>query len=210
VNKGSKVAICSENRPEWAYALLGAWAAGAIVVPIDYMSVASDIAYILDDCRPEVIFHSKDCAEAVREGVGQVEGDYHPSLLGFDDLTDTPMAGKESLPAFDPQETALIMYTSGTTGGPKGVMLSFDNLLANIEAVTEYSRIYTRDHRVMQLLPSHHILPLMGTILAPLSVGATIVICPKISSEAILETLQRHAITIMVGVPRLYSMMAGG
>ncbi len=207
---GAKVAICSENRPEWFFALLGAWDAGAVVVPIDFMSVASDIAYILDDCRPEVLFCSRACSTAVHEGIAQVADGYAPRVLLFEELPQEPLERQGAMPELEPNATALIMYTSGTTGGPKGVMLSFDNLLVNIESVTQHSRIYTARHRVMQLLPSHHILPLVGTILAPLSVGATVVICPALTSEAILETMQTHAITMMIGVPRLYAMIAGG
>ena len=80
-----------------------------------------------------------------------------------------------SFPEPNPDETAVIIYTSGTTGSPKGVMLSYDNLLVNIEAVTTDVEIYKTEDQVMILLPLHHIFPLVGTMVAPLSVGATVV-----------------------------------
>ena len=76
-----------------------------------------------------------------------------------------------SFPEPNPNDTAVIIYTSGTTGSPKGVMLSYDNLLVNIEAVTTDVEIYKSEDRVMILLPLHHIFPLVGTMVAPLSVG---------------------------------------
>ena len=93
--------------------------------------------------------------------------------------------------------TALIIYTSGTTGDPKGVMLSYENILANIEAVTRGVPIYTIDERVMLLLPLHHIFPLLGSMVAPLFAGSTIAISPSLQSEDIISTLQDNQITIL-------------
>jgi long-chain acyl-CoA synthetase len=109
----------------------------------------------------------------------------------------------------NPKETAVIIYTSGTTGSPKGVMLSYDNLLVNIEAVTNDVNIYKEEDKVMVLLPLHHIFPLMGTMVIPLSVGGTIVFSPSMASEDIMATLQ-HGITIIIGVPRLYNLIRKG
>jgi long-chain acyl-CoA synthetase len=107
----------------------------------------------------------------------------------------------------DPQATALLIYTSGTTGSPKGVMLSFENLLANVEAVTIGTPIYGRDERVLMLLPLHHIFPLLGTLVAPFHVGATVALSPSLLAADILSTLQDNRITIMIGVPRLYRLI---
>ena len=114
-----------------------------------------------------------------------------------------------AFPDPNPNDTAVIIYTSGTTGSPKGVMLSYDNLLVNIEAVTTDVNIYKSEDRVMILLPLHHIFPLVGTMVAPLSVGGTVVFSPSMASEDIMATLQ-HGITIIIGVPRLYNLIRKG
>ncbi len=81
-------------------------------------------------------------------------------------------------------------------------MLSYDNLLVNIEAVTTDVEIYKSEDFVMILLPLHHIFPLVGTMVAPLSVGGTVVFSPSMASEDIMATLQ-HGITIIIGVPQI-------
>ena len=204
-----KVAIFSENRPEWAYAFYAAWKNNSIVVPIDYMAPADDVAYILNDCQPEVLFCSKNMAQVFLEAQKSLENEIR--LIVFEDLDYNPVDfPPQELAKMDPGNTAVIIYTSGTTGSPKGVMLSFDNLMANIEAVSEDIPIYKKERNVMQLLPLHHIFPLMGTLIAPLSVGATIAISPTLDSEDIMATLQNYNIRIIIGVPRLYTAIRKG
>ncbi|MCU0370970.1 MAG: AMP-binding protein, partial [Bacteroidales bacterium] len=102
------------------------------------------------------------------------------------------------------------MFTSGTTGSPKGVMLSFANLLANIRAVTEEVKIFNSERPVLMLLPLHHIFPLAGSMMAPLSAGGSIVMSPSMQSSDILETLKNNQVKIMIGVPRLYELLYKG
>ena len=201
-----KVAIFSENRPEWVYAFYASWKNGCIAVPIDLMSTPEDVAYILEDCRPELVFCSRGTRTVLEEACKDLS--YHIDVLVFEEMKEHK-SGQDaiSFPEHDPQKTAVIIYTSGTTGSPKGVMLSYDNLLANIESVSEEVKIFTSTDKVMVLLPLHHIFPLLGTMVAPLYVGGTAVFCPSISSEDLMHTLQRHGITIVIGVPRFYSLI---
>ncbi|NJK86850.1 MAG: AMP-binding protein [Bacteroidales bacterium] len=104
----------------------------------------------------------------------------------------------------------MIIYTSGTTGSPKGVMLTFENLIANIEAVSEKVPIITKNETILMLLPCHHIFPLMGTIVIPLYAGSTIAMSPSMASEDIINTLKEHKVSIMIGVPRLYYAIRKG
>jgi len=207
--KSGKVAIFSENRPEWAYSFFSAWQNESVAVPIDFMASADEVAYILNDCQPEVIFYSSQTEAVMRKAMESIN--FSGQSYNLDEL-DVPSAETElkSITTSDLLRTAVIIYTSGTTGSPKGVMLSFDNLLANTEAVTEGVQIFTPDRNVMVLLPLHHIFPLLGTLVAPLSAGATIAFAPGLTSEAILSTLQKHQIAIIIGVPRLYSMIQKG
>ncbi|MCX8060898.1 MAG: AMP-binding protein, partial [Aquificaceae bacterium] len=106
----------------------------------------------------------------------------------------------------DLKETALILYTSGTTGAPKGVMLSFKNLLSNIRAIEKVG-VASREDITVALLPFHHSYPLMVTLLVPLYLGATVVFLERLSSEELLRALREHRVTILVGVPRLYQLL---
>lgn len=203
----TKAAIFSENRFEWIYAFYSAWMKKAVAVPIDFMSSSDDVAFILNDCRPEVIFYSDGTKEVLEKSISELN--YEIEKINLDDIRINEVISFSNLPEPDPNDTAVIIYTSGTTGSPKGVMLSYDNLLANIEAVTTDVNIYRSDDRLLVLLPLHHIFPLMGTMIIPLGVGGTIIFSPSMSSEDIMATLQQ-GITIIIGVPRLYNLIRKG
>jgi long-chain acyl-CoA synthetase len=203
----TNVAIFSENRFEWVYAFYSAWMKKAVVVPIDFMSSAEDVAFILNDCKPELIFYSEGTKEVFEKAITLL--DYKIEKINLDEIKIEESTDNQTLPDPNPHDTAVIIYTSGTTGSPKGVMLSYDNLLVNIEAVTTDVNIYKPEDRVMILLPLHHIFPLVGTMVAPLSVGGTVVFSPSMASEDIMATLQ-HGITIIIGVPRLYNLIRKG
>ncbi len=199
-----KVAIFSENRFEWVYALYSVWKKNAIAVPIDYLSSAEDVAFILNDCKPEVIFCTDTTKGVCDKAIEQLN--HKIEKINLDEIKIEESTNNQAFPDTNPNETAVIIYTSGTTGSPKGVMLSYDNLLVNIEAVTTDVNIYTINDRTMVLLPLHHIFPLMGTLVIPLSVGGTIVFSPSLASEDLMATLQ-NKITIILGVPRLYNLI---
>jgi long-chain acyl-CoA synthetase len=203
----SKVAIFSENRFEWVYAFYSVWMKKAIAVPIDFMSSTEDVAFILNDCKPEVIFYSNGTKEVCEKAILQLN--HKIDKINLDEIKIKASNNNATFPESNPNDTAVIIYTSGTTGSPKGVMLSYDNLLVNIEAVTTDVNIYTSEDRVMVLLPLHHIFPLMGTMIIPLGVGGTIVLSPSMASEDIMATLQQ-GITIIIGVPRLYNLIRKG
>ena len=203
----SKVAIFSENRFEWVYTFYSVWIKKAIAVPIDFMSSAEDVAFILNDCKPEVIVYSNTTKDVCEKAIEQLN--HKIEKINLDEIKIEGSNTSATFPEPNPNETAVIIYTSGTTGLPKGVMLSYDNLLVNIEAVSTDVNIYTSNDRVMILLPLHHIFPLMGTLIIPLSVGGTIVFSPSMASEDIMATLQQE-ITIIIGVPRLYNLIRKG
>lgn len=207
-DKATKVAIFFENRFEWVYAFYSAWLKNATVVPIDFMSSAEDVNFILNDCKPEVIFLSNQTAEICNKACSGLS--YQIDKLNVDDILLKKFSGEVVFPKPDTDKTAVIIYTSGTTGSPKGVMLSFDNLLVNIEAVTEDVVVYEPSDRVLVLLPLHHIFPLVGTVVAPLKIGATIVFSPSMAADDLMATLQNHQITMIIGVPRFYSIIRKG
>jgi len=200
-----RVLLFSENRPEWVFAFYAAWSAGCAVVPVDFQATAEEVAFIVGDCRPQVLFCSQERKPVLAEALAGL--DYAPLLLVFEELHPDETIPPEPIDCADPRATALLIYTSGTTGTPKGVMLSFDNLLANVEAVTVGTPIYSAQERVLMLLPLHHIFPLLGTLVIPFRIGATVALSPSLRAEDIVATLQKNAVTILIGVPRLYSLI---
>lgn len=204
------VAIFSENRPEWIYAFYAAWRNHATAVPIDFMSTVSDVTYVLNDSKPEVIFTSSDLKAVLLESIAQCS--YTPKVIVFDELDkEKVVSEREDWPdPRDMEDTAVIIYTSGTTGSPKGVMLSYTNLEANVWAVTEGVPIYTEDMESLLLLPLHHIFPLGGSMLIPLASGGTIVITPSMQPSDLMDTLKDNKVNLIIGVPRLYEIMYKG
>lgn len=207
-NEPSKVAIFCENRFEWVYAFYASWFKNATVVPIDFMSSADDVKFILNDCKPEIIIFSNQTAEVCNKACSDLS--YKIDKLNVDEVVLKKFSGDIVFPNPDKNKTAVIIYTSGTTGSPKGVMLSFDNLLVNIEAVTEDVIVYEPSDRVLVLLPLHHIFPLVGTIVAPLKIGASIVFSPSMAAEDLMATLQNNKVTMIISVPRFYSVIRKG
>jgi len=204
-----KVAIYSENRVEWIYAFYAAWQNNGVVIPIDFLASVDDVAYILNDCQPDIVFIGKEVKERLANVQSKI--DYEPEFfdLNSEDLH-TVASKDEYVISQDKDETAVIIYTSGTTGSPKGVMLSFANLQENVDGVTKKVKIYTCERQVLMLLPLHHIFPLAGSMMAPLSVGGTIVMSPSMQSSDIIETLKNNKVNIMIGVPRLYELLYKG
>ncbi len=204
-----KIAIFSQNRPEWAYSFFSAWKNNAVAVPVDFMAMADEVAFILNDCKPEIIFCSSETLGTFNEAKKLLE--YEIKLIVFEEQNYNPFDyTPEKLVCSEINKTAVIIYTSGTTGKPKGVMLSFDNLFANIEAVSSDIHIYTKDRTVLMLLPLHHIFPLMGTLVIPIFIGSSVAISPSLNSEDIISTLKDNEVAITIGVPRLYTAIRQG
>ena len=207
-----RIIIFSENREEWIYAFFGIWKQGFIAVPVDATSTVSDLAYIINDCRPSAIWVSENTAEVAKEAIAQVG--HTMELMTLGDIKNegcAPAGGTDEM-VFEgsKDKPCLIIYTSGTTGSPKGVMLSYDNLEANISGVADEVPIFSKERRTLVLLPVHHILPLMGCIIAPITRGGGVAICPTLSGPDIMNMLCKGEIAIMIGVPRLWQTLYYG
>jgi len=210
INKSySKVAIHAENRADWIFAFYAAWKNNCTVIPVDFLASADDVTYILNDCKPDLLFVSNNTVSKFETVTKELE--YTPEIVNLDDLK-TNEANQQNHKVEweapdDIEKTAVIIYTSGTTGSPKGVMLSYKNLLSNVKGVSEKVKIYTQERQVLMLLPLHHIFPLTGSMIVPLVVGGTSVMSPSMQSSDILETLKNNNVKIMIGVPRLYDLL---
>lgn len=205
--KMDKIAIISENRPEWVMAFYAAWYHDITVVPIDFMATADDVAYILQDCEPEYIFYSPNTAKVLEEALSLANTSIDKYEFGSSQINKI----KGTWPAIkDEERTAVIIYTSGTTGDPKGVMLSYTNIQNNVKAVTVDVPIYDEKSVVLLILPLQHVFPLVGAMLTPLSIGGTVAICPSLQASEIMATLQNNKVTLIIGVPRLFEMIYKG
>ena len=205
--KPEKILICAQNSPEWCFAFYGAMRCKSIVVPLDAQSTKKEIEYVINDCRPDIVFISDDKKDMFADM--NLQG---ALLMTKDDVT---LSDDDNIPATDIplgnlEDVMLINYTSGTTGNPKGVMLTYKNVMFNIDSVSKQVPIFQEDSNVMVLLPLHHILPLLGSLVAPLYMGGTLHIAEAMNAESIIKTLNAGKVSIIIGVPRLYDMLVKG
>ena len=206
-----KILIFAENSPEWAFAFYGALSCNAIVVPVDVQSTQKEVAYIVDDCRPDIIFVSQSKLEFT-EQICQLVGDFQGKIITAADIdiTEVELLEPVEISITNEEQTILLIYTSGTTGSPKGVMLSYKNVMAVADAVYKGVPIYHKDRNVMILLPLHHSFPLQGSLIIPMYAGSTVYIAEGLNAESILDTLNKGKIAIIIGVPRLYDTLTKG
>ncbi|MCK5780224.1 MAG: AMP-binding protein [Psychrilyobacter sp.] len=209
--KEEKALIFMENRPEFAYALFATWEKDGAAITVDASSSAKEVAYFLKDSKPKYLFTTSKNFDIANEAVKISELDI--TVINFDTIVvpESYVAKKDFLDSPEGDQTVLFLYTSGTTGAPKGVMLTMKNLLANISGISSPDiNIYREVDRVLALLPLHHVLPLVGALIGPLRLGATTILVDDLSSASIKDAMQTHKITLFLGVPRLWEMFHKG
>lgn len=206
--EGEKTVIFSENREGWIYALFGIWENHGIAVPVDASSTADDLAYIVSDCQPVAVWTSRTRLDTVREAMTLAQVDAEVRII--EEYERAEVGEEQATITYSSDDTALIIYTSGTTGSPKGVMLSYENLMTNIRSVADDVPIYNSERRTLILLPLHHVLPLMGSVIAPITRGGGVAICPSLNAADIMDTLCRGQVGIIIGVPRLWQTLYNG
>ncbi len=208
-----RVMYYSPNRPEYIFAIYAAFRIKATTIPVDVLSTESELTYMINDSRPQIIYTIPEHKAFVEECVkGVNDPDYTPSVITHDDVDHAALSQQDTdtIYAGEANEMMTIIYTSGTTGSPKGVMLSYGNLWYNVDGVANYANIFHRETRMCMLLPMHHIFAFAGALLAPLYVGGQIHIVEALTPESIMGTMQSGKTNIMLGVPRLYESLAKG
>ena len=202
--------IYMENRPELLYSFFAIWDSRATCVCIDASSTAEELTYYIDNSDVVKIFTSKIQVEKVKEALNILNKQIEIIIVDEINLSEIKIDenSSENLVINSPEkeDTALILYTSGTTGKPKGVMLTFDNIWANVGSLDVY-QMYEETDVFLALLPMHHILPLLGTGIMPLLYSATIVFLEDISSAALIDAMKKYKVTMMIGVPKLWEVM---
>jgi long-chain acyl-CoA synthetase len=203
IKAGDRIAIISENRVEWCAAYLGILMSGGAAVPIDAQLGAAEIANLLADSSAALVFHSAGTEANIHGHAPTVNFD----APAFPDILHAPPV--ISYPAVREDDIASIVYTSGTTGRPKGVMLTHRNLCSDAKAVMSANILYHTDN-VLSVLPLHHTYPSMCTFLVPLFLGAAITYPTEMKGPELIATIKERGVTILVAVPQLLELIRNG
>ena len=199
INKGDKVGIISGNKPVWGIAYLSIHWAGGIAVPIDVKMTYSEINHIIKNAEVKIAFSSKNKFDDVKQ-----IGDDFPTFIEcvpIEKLTSLKNNIPESGPAdISEDDIATLLYTSGTTGSSKGVVLTHKNLCSNVNGL--YQTIdFGESTRFYHILPLHHIFASTVGLLGALSAGSTIVFATSLKSSDIRKDMQEKRPEIMLVVP---------
>ena len=215
VQKGDRVAILSENRPEWAISDFGILKIGAVNVPMFSTLTAAQVGYILKDSGAKIICVSTEkqlekCL-AIRDEVPKleqiiifdaVEGEMPEGVVQWTSVCE--MAGEEVDSDLHEDDVATIIYTSGTTGNPKGVMLTHANFISNFQACKSLIDVGETDV-LLSFLPLSHVFERLGGHYVPLFSGAKVAYAE--STFTVAQNMKDVAPTVMLSVPRLYETM---
>lgn len=213
VGKGDRVGVYCPNSAEFAIAYAGIVKAGAVVVPINLLINTEETAYVLNDSGTKgLIFHAAlaepvaRAREAAPLGFAVSIGGAIEGTLAWESLLASE--GPVPEPELDPAEDlVVILYTSGTTGFPKGAMLTHRNLCANTQSVREAMRWRPGEDVVLLVLPMFHAFAATVGMLTPLTNGCAFVPLPRFEPELVAETIQRERATVFLGVPSMYSVL---
>ena len=213
VTTADRVVILAESRPEWGVAYLGVVTVGAIAVPFDMQYTPEEVQTLLQDCEPTVIIVT-DRTRALlpvhqgKRGIIITLDDPGDGEIGFHECMTEHVSAVDEISdyarAIAPDTVASLLYTSGTTGAPKGVLLSHRNLLSNAEAM-KAADVATGDDNILSILPLHHAYPFMVSFLIPLLLGARITFLQTLKGPELLACVRDAGVTVIVGVPQVYA-----
>ncbi|MGM0874501.1 MAG: fatty acid--CoA ligase family protein [Bacillota bacterium] len=228
INKGDHVAVVLGNSPYFVISLYGALRAGATVIPVNPIYSPDEIAFIINngDIKTVVtldllipVFDKLDphlpkveliiaCETPPSDSKGELDRTNRSIYTKMKPFTGLLSAGSTQFegPELDDEDVAVILYTSGTTGKPKGAMLTHKNLYSNAIDTANYLKM-TNDDVVVTTLPMFHVFCLTVSLNAPLMNGATLLIVPRFSPDAIFKLVKTTSATVFVGVPTMYNFL---
>ena len=197
------VVICAGNSPAWVIAYFGVLCAGALPVPVNDHASARELGQILSACGARrIAARARHLPEFRALGANF---DYL-RLDGEDNWACLPDGPKVVLPPVRASDPASLLWTSGTTGAPKGVPLTHANFIANLDALLS-ERFADASDRVLLPLPLHHAYPFTVGLLYAFGVGATILFPSGITGPEIAQAVRQGRATAIIGVPRLYAAL---
>jgi long-chain acyl-CoA synthetase len=217
--RGSRLAIVADNHPRWVAAYLGIIAAGCTVVPLDTALHADQLATLLKDSGTSALFCDAKHAPAARDAVANLNVGLvlmDPDRMAQHSASERWLANLPTILGAGPgnfkpapvaeEDLASLLYTSGTTADPKGVMLTHANFLGEVEAVFDWVELGPTD-ALLGVLPMFHVLAQMANLLLPLVKGSRVVYLETLNTTELLRALQERNITAFAVVPQFFYLI---
>lgn len=203
--KGDTACIILENQPEWIIIYLGIMYAGMVCVPLDSQLMQLDLKNFIVDSSAKVAFCSQDVfSKKISPDIQKILN----KIIILD--REWPIEGpaeRKNLPLVNPEDIASLIYTSGTTDKPKGVLLTHKNICSNFISTTKLNLCSASDN-FTAILPLYHIYPFMASLIMPLFLGARVTFFPAgFKPQDLAKIIKEQEVTILVGVPQLFSLI---
>jgi long-chain acyl-CoA synthetase len=203
---GDAVGLMLPNVPEFAIAYYGILRAGGVVVPMNVLLKQREVAFYLTDASARFFFAWHECADAARAAAEEAAAEcivVEPGALDPSRPADPAdvVAPKEG------EDTAVILYTSGTTGAPKGAELTHANLARNVEVCVDPLLHVTPQDVILGALPLFHSFGQTCALNTAVAAGATLALVPRFSPQAVLKTIERDRVTVFEGVPTMFAAL---
>ena len=225
LRKGDRLGLISQNRPEWVEVYLAAVTMGLVIVPFDAGSASTTIVSYADFADLSALVFSGRYLDTALAAGKKMRG-WRPLLICFDEPQGLERKRRRKIRFYEvecaerghkereeeeitPDDPAAIIFTSGTTGTPKGVTLSHRGIIANINASIRSLPIDKRDNFIA-VLPFHHTYPSTCSLLSPLTVGAAVTIVEKLVGAKIIADIHDTGGTVLIGVPLLFDKLSRG
>lgn len=226
---GTRVGIVAKPSPEFVAGVLGTWLSGRVAVPLALSYPEAELLHVMSDSDVSIVLSTEDHQELMQTVASKSAAQFSliPSVPSTtdDSLSEAGGLGESTQKAVDVpvkvegEDAALILYTSGTTGKPKGVVHTHQSVLAQVQMLKEAWE-YSASDQFLHCLPLHHVHGLFNALLAPLYAGATVEFMPKFSVSGIWQrwresypedaTKADSAVTVFTGVPTMYTRLIQG
>ena len=201
IQKGDHVALCVPNSSFWIAAYFGVLKTGAVAVTLPWTMTRNEMAPVLDDCRPRFVF-----TDIARKSEFETK-DYVTSVF-LKDSSESMAISTQNHETVEchPDDTAAILYTGGTTGMPKGVMLTHRNIISSAFNVAYYERS-NEDDLVLCFLPLNHVFAQVHIMNSTVLSAGGMVIQASFDMDAFLEAITTHGVTKLYSVPTVYTRL---
>ncbi|MCL1959107.1 MAG: AMP-binding protein [Spirochaetes bacterium] len=209
IKRGDRVAVTGKNAPEWTIAYLAVLFAGGVVVPIDYQLKTEEIDILIKASGARILFVDEEKHEYYTKNRGGLEAviSLRQGVGTYIYTLDGPAAEIEQSVESD---LAAILFTSGTMGNPKGVMLTHKNLVSDCYLAQGTPLIVLHTDVFYAILPIHHSYTMLAVFIETISTGAEVVFGKRMVTSQILKDLKEAQITMLLGVPLLFNKVLAG